>query len=96
VWNYVDQANSGSGVGGYTDWRLANAGELNDLVNYGQSAPAIDGTTFPSTPSGYHWTSTTDDGTTTSAKCVDFSGGDIRTVDKDTAKHHVRLCRGGV
>lgn len=43
---------------GYDDWRLPSAVELQSSVDYGHSAPSIDGTVFPNTQAGTSWTLT--------------------------------------
>jgi hypothetical protein len=61
-------------VGGYSDWRLPNAKELQTIVKYDVSPtgnPAIDTAFFPQIPSGAKiWTSTTKAGAASSAWSV--------------------------
>jgi hypothetical protein len=40
-----------------TGWRLPTKAELETIVDYTRSNPAIDPTAFPSTPSAYFWSS---------------------------------------
>jgi len=46
VWDWIDAVNTelGTGIGfaGYNDWRLANVKELQSIVDYGRSDPAVD------------------------------------------------------
>jgi hypothetical protein len=51
-------AGLGAQLGG-SGWRLPTIKELVSIVDYSRSAPAIDPTAFPSTPSGRFWSSTT-------------------------------------
>ena len=58
IWDMLAQANVNS-LGGHSDWRVPNVFELISLWNAGTNSPCIDTTAFPSTPSEYHWTSST-------------------------------------
>jgi len=49
-------------LGGYTDWRLPTSKELEGIVDYGKSYPAIDTTKFQSFSSSHYWSSTTYEG----------------------------------
>jgi|GEM_PF-580394 len=51
---------TGHGAPKYSDWRLPSINELLSIVNYSGVVPAINGYYFPSTPSDYYWTSTSD------------------------------------
>ena len=53
IWNFLDQANTNE-LGGYSDWRIPNYHELPSIVDLANCSPAIDTTTFPSTPATYH------------------------------------------
>lgn len=80
---------------GQTDWRLPNAFELASLIDYGDtSAPFIDATNFPATPSNYYWTSTSRNGALTGAKIIQFDVGNIFNSTK-TNSHYIRCVRGG-
>ena len=93
VYDLLAQANSGSGIAGYTDWRIPNRIELESIVDLGQCTPCIDAITFPSTPSLSHWASTTRNDVTSYAFYVFFQYGASGSYDKKTSKNHIRLVR---
>lgn len=74
------------------DWRLPNVFELQSLVDYGRSNPAIDRTFFRDTKSVAYWTSTTEIASAGQAWYVDFNQGGVNTTGK-TASYNVRLVR---
>jgi hypothetical protein len=64
---------SNLGLGGHNDWRLPNVRELESIVDYGRSGPAID-PVFSAT-SGRYWSSTSIESNPESAWLVEFFGG---------------------
>lgn len=92
IWDALAQANANS-LGGYSDWRIPNYYELASIVNVGAANPCIDTTFFPSTPSSYHWTSSTRPDNTTRAFVVFFSNGGVYDVYKQASRYYVRLVR---
>ena len=93
VWNLIAQANANN-LGGYNDWTLPHRRELESIVDLGHCNPAIDGTTFPSTPATYHWTSSTNPCNSAYAWPVYFGNGNVSYSVKRTYKFYVRLARG--
>ena len=99
--NCDDTSNSSSHQ---TDWRLPNLREMQSLVHYGFSSPAIpntagtvkwtEGAPFTGVQSYLCWTSTTFAGNTSSAWFVDLNGGFVSVVDKANAGY-VWPVRGG-
>jgi len=83
--------------GGYTDWRLPNIKELQNIVDYGEYSPAIIGsgasTYFPNTQSSYYWSSTTYALNPSGAWYVRFSNGYVYSLNK-TYSYYVRCLRG--
>ena len=79
-------------LAGYTDWRIPNWKELDSIVDLSVTTPCIDGTTFPSTPSTYHWTSS--HGTAAHPYNIQFNYGECRLNQLGiSTKHYVRLVR---
>lgn len=79
-------------LGGSRDWRLPAVSELLTLVDPTSSAPAIDETAFPSTPSEWTWSSSAYLGVNGGAWGVDFDDGSSFTNTPSYAAH-VRCVR---
>jgi len=62
-------------LAGYTDWRLPDEYELQGIVDYGRSNPAIGTTYFPGTNSSYYWSSSPSARYDSYAWRVGFSSG---------------------
>ncbi|MBF0240638.1 MAG: DUF1566 domain-containing protein [SAR324 cluster bacterium] len=84
----------GLSLGGATDWRLPNRNELQSLVDYSKSNPAIDTTAFPNTNSSYYWSSSAYASNTSYAWGVNFNRGYVFS-DNKTVSDYVRCVRGG-
>jgi hypothetical protein len=92
---------------GHNDWRLANAKELQSIVNYQNVEPAVSAafntgcaanctvTTCSCTAASNYWSSTTSTNDPTAAWVVNFNFGFVITVDKG-GDQHVRAVRGGL
>lgn len=93
IWAFLAEANANS-LGGHADWRIPNHFEMTTILDLGESGPSIDTDAFPSTPSAYHWTSTTKPGASASAFAVRFTDGTVYSYTKTTSKFPVRLVRG--
>lgn len=79
-------------LGGHSDWRLPTVLELASILDFTVSTPSIDPSVFPSTPSGFFWTSTSWGGSSTIGWVVDFGiGGSISKYSTDT--YQVRCVR---
>jgi hypothetical protein len=68
--------------------------ELDSIIDYGLSNPAINRTYFPNTPAWYFWSATTDanDPMAPDAWYVFFHGGNTGSNGKNSA-YQVRLVR---
>ena len=93
-WSQALVASAASNFAGYSDWRLPNKQELESIVEYGCSAPAINETIFPGTPIALTWTSSTLNSYAPNALRVNFGGGDSNAEDKSIPRV-ARLVRGG-
>ncbi len=80
--------------GGYTDWRLPNIFELQWIQDLRTRDPGIDAGYFPATPTGGHWSSTSNYGFPSNAFRIDFSDGK-RSAGGKTGSSYVRCVRGG-
>lgn len=92
---YIDELNTVN-FAGYDDWRIPNAKELQSIVDYGRSEPAID-PIFGLTEAGTYWSSTSDAGFSIDAWDVNFfAGGFVGIDEKDSNNIGVRAVRGGL
>jgi len=83
----------GLDFGGYTDWRMPTISELEAIVNYNLTGPAINAAAFPNTQSNFYWSSTTHADATAVAWYVDFYDGNAYSTTKPHA-YYVRPVRG--
>jgi hypothetical protein len=92
IYDYVAAANAAE-VGGYSDWRIPNKKELDDLCNMEAPNALPDPTAFPSWSGDYHWSSTTRPNSTAYAVIVYFHYGYVGSTDK-SAQYYAALVRG--
>ncbi len=99
IWDWLDDVNAegGSGYAGHSDWRIPNLKELQSIVDYGVSNPAVhpafnnaaDSFTLPR----LYWSSTTRSPLTSDAWFVDFSDGSVGGFDKSIGPRFIRAVR---
>jgi hypothetical protein len=99
TWNgaidYCNGMNSGAGTYGYADWRLPNVRELQSLIDYGRSWPALpSGHPFTGVQPVYYWSSSTPAAITGSAWGVHLGYGHVGDDSKSNTSF-VWPVRGG-
>ena len=94
TWEQAISYCEGLTLAGVSDWRLPNRNELQSLVDYSKSSPAIDTTYFPNTLASYYCSSTTFAESALSSWGVHFGSGHFSTIGK-TSSPLVRCVRGG-
>jgi hypothetical protein len=90
----VNGSNSGSGLCGFTDWRVPNIDELGSIVHLGVDNLAIDTTYFPNTVASGVWSSSPDAYVSNYAWYVSFNNG-YSYYDNRGNDERVRLVRSG-
>jgi hypothetical protein len=91
---YVADVNA-TALCGYSDWRMPTIKELEGIVHFGQSYPAIDSTYFPNTLSSSFWTSTPCAYNSDGAWYVYFGYGYANVDGRSDDGNSLRLVRGG-
>ncbi|MCI5124237.1 MAG: DUF1566 domain-containing protein [Candidatus Electrothrix sp. AR5] len=90
---YVKRVNA-AGWCGASDWRMPTRKELDSLVSYDRSAPAIDIEYFPYTPNSRVWSGSPYANSSDYAWVANFNGGGANT-SSDSKTYPVRLVRVG-
>lgn len=85
-------ANADGGLCGLYGWRLPSVRELQQLVDYGSSAPAVDPDFLPATAATFHWT--IEQAPRDRAWAVNFHGGQVNPIAR-AKQAMVRLVSGG-
>ncbi|MCP4755353.1 MAG: DUF1566 domain-containing protein, partial [Proteobacteria bacterium] len=79
-------------LGGYDDWRLPNARELQTIIDYSSYSPAINSTMFPAANPSDYWSSTTSVAGSTTAMHASFNNGFMGNTSK-TGSLYARCVR---
>ena len=90
----LNALNNGSGLCGFSDWRMPSRRELLSIIDYSASYPAIDINYFPNTQSNEHWSNASF--SSVGAWSVGFHAGNVTPVNRLSAlaKFPIRLVRG--
>ncbi|OGR09462.1 MAG: hypothetical protein A2341_18200 [Deltaproteobacteria bacterium RIFOXYB12_FULL_58_9] len=80
---------------GFTDWRLPNIQELTSIADHRRYGPAIDVTTFPSTPLDWFWSSSAYPGGSPNSRLIGFGHGFMGDLAR-TSNVFVRCVRLGL
>jgi len=93
----TDDYCAGLTLAAFSDWRPPSDFELMTIVDYGTSAPAINGTYFPNTRSDFRWWTLTGEKSSsffTTRWAVDFGTGNLET-PHFSSSGYTRCVRGG-
>lgn len=86
---FVSRVNK-HGICGHQDWRVPTRPELETLVHFGRTMPAIDVEFFPNTKNNFYWSDTPVVAQPTMAWAVSFQFGFSAQMKRDNG-HNVRL-----
>ncbi len=94
TWIDALNAENTTGYAGFNDWRRPNVKELQSIVNY-DGAPLFHEAFNPTAENDATWSSTSEFSDGEFAWTVDFSRGNVRSLEKEAESLHVRAVRGG-
>jgi hypothetical protein len=110
IWDWLEDINTegGTGFAGHSDWRIPNVKELQSIIDYERSGPAVkpvfnknctpgvDVLSGSCTAEPNYWSSTTTAGNPSlTAWVVRFGSGLVGFGSKEQSFLHVRAVRGG-
>ena len=95
-WDTLVDGSNTERLCGFSDWRVPTRAELQGLVHYGRTNPAIDTDYFPNTPTASFWSASPDAYSSYGSWAVDFIRGSAYYYyyNRDYY-YHVRLVRSG-
>ncbi|GAM11249.1 hypothetical protein OR1_03560 [Geobacter sp. OR-1] len=93
-WKEAKKAAESSKFAGRQDWRLPTIKELDTIVEYQCSMPAVNQTVFPATPASNFWSSSFYSGYSNGGWNVNFNDG-VRDSCSMNYSLYVRLVRSG-
>lgn len=82
-------------LGGFSDWRLPEYFELNQIIDYGISSTSVPSAFVATTVSDYYWSNTDFGNDADFAIAVYFGGGSVHGVIKSTS-YYARCVRGNI
>lgn len=100
-WDTLVDGSNTKHLCGFSDWRVPTRAELQGLVHYGRTNPAIDTDYFPNTPASDFWSASPYASSSSNAWYVYFSLGNALSGNRGDGNGswsyygHVRLVRSG-
>ncbi len=94
-WDLLVNSSNNENLCGFNDWRVPKLKELQSIINYGRSNPAIDTAYFPNSSDPYiYWSSTGYARQPENIQRVIFSDGQTDPHGRRNSRYSVRLVRG--
>ena len=94
-WNTLVDGSNSERLCGYSDWRVPTRSELQGLIHYGRSYPAIDTDYFANTPASLFWSASPYAYSSYNASYVYFGDGYAGSYYGRSSSNNVRLVRSG-